>query len=106
MVIDLFIRRTPMSDLTIAQIVKAIETLSPRIPLSVDLWSTREIAAYLKRKQPTVRDCVVTLPGFPQAIRLPAPVRSGNSTRRSGQALWKAKEVINWVEKHQEHRVV
>ncbi len=88
-----------MSEL--AQLIKAIDRLSPRIPIVVDLWSVREIAAYLKRSESVVRERVTALPGFPQAIRLPAP----GSKRGRGNPLWKAREVIAWVEKHQEHRV-
>lgn len=82
-------------------IIRAIEgLLSPRIPLSVDLWSIKEISSYLKRSEAVVRDRITALPGFPQAIRLPVPNGKGR-----GQPLWKAREVIDWVEKHQENRL-
>ena len=81
-------------------LLDAINNLSPRIPITVDLWSVKEIAAYLKRSEAVVRDRITALPGFPQAIRLPVA-----GSKRRGQPLWKAKEVIAWTEKHQENRV-
>jgi len=64
------------------QLIEAIDRLSPRIPVVVDLWSVREIAAYLKRSEPVVRERVTVLPGFPQAIRCRCPaVRRGVVTR-------------------------
>jgi hypothetical protein len=67
----------------------AINKLSPRIPIMVDLWSVKEIAAYLKRSEAVVRERITALPGFPQAIRLPVARSKGR-----GQSLRKAKEVI------------
>jgi hypothetical protein len=81
-------------------LLDAINNLSPRIPLTVDLWSVKEIAAYLKRSEAVVRERITALPGFPQAIRLPVAGSKGR-----GQPLWKAKEVIAWTEKHQEKRI-
>ena len=81
-------------------LLDAINNLSPRIPVTVDLWSVKEIAAYLKRSAAVVRERITALPGFPQAIRLPVAGSKGR-----GQPLWKAKEVIAWTEKHQENRV-
>ena len=80
-------------------LLDAISNLSPRIPITVDLWSIKEIAAYLKRSEAVVRERITALPGFPQAIRLPVLGSKGR-----GQPLWKAKEVIAWTEKHQENR--
>ena len=56
-------------------------------------WS-RHIAAYLKRSVDTVRDDIITLPTFPRPIRLPmrGAVRA--------QALYKARDVIAWAERH------
>lgn len=79
----------------ISLLLEAIEKLSPRIPINIDLWSIREIAAYLKRSEAVVRDRIVAIPSFPEAIRLPV----GSSSRR-GQPLWKAREVIAWAEKY------
>jgi len=100
-------------------LLDALGKLSPKIPVEVDLWSVREIAALLKRSEAVVRERIVTLPGFPKAIRLPAasagatrgapqsPVRRGRpSVSRAGlgQPLWKAREVISWIESHQERQ--
>ena len=84
---------------TIDQLAAAVANhMKSVIPLEVDLWSTVEIAAYLKKSPASVADRVVCLPGFPQAIRLPS------ATGGKGHPLWKAIEVIAWTEKHQERR--
>ncbi len=77
-------------------LAKLLERLTkpavPPLPVSVDLWDTKHISAYLKRSLDTVRDDIVCLPSFPKAIRLPTPGRA--------QALYKAREVIAWAESH------
>ncbi|HEB94364.1 MAG TPA: hypothetical protein ENI94_13070 [Gammaproteobacteria bacterium] len=78
------------------EIEQLLKLIQPQIPITVDLWSVREIAAYLKRNPNNVRDRVTKLPGFPTPIRL--PTESG----KRGQPLWKAKEVIAWAEKHRD----
>lgn len=73
-------------------IEQLIERLAkPALPVSVDLWDTKYIGAYLKRSVTTVRDRVVIRPDFPKPIRL----------ERGGNALYKAREVVAWAEKHQ-----
>lgn len=84
---------------TIDELTSAIHELSPKIPLNADLWSSTEIASYLKRSERSTMEKVVILPGFPQAIRIPTP------TGGHARPLWKAKEVIEWVERYQEKRV-
>ena len=64
------------------------------MPVAIDLWDTRHIASYLKRSVDTVRDDIITLPSFPRPIRLPV-----RGTVRA-QALYKAREVIAWAERH------
>lgn len=83
-----------MSELEmVAKLVQAIEKMQqPALPVSVDLWDTTHIAAYLKRSVNRVRSDIVCLPSFPRPIRLPVPGRS--------QALYKAREVIAWAERH------
>ena len=83
----------------IDQLAAAIAKHMPApIPLSVDLWGIKEISSYLKQTAQSVSERVVSLPGFPQAIRL--PTQSG----KKGHPRGKASEVIAWVEKHQEKR--
>jgi len=65
------------------------------IPIEIALWSTKEIGEYLQRPAQVVRERIVTLPCFPEAIRLPNGA-GGRSFPR-----WKAAEVIAWVESHQ-----
>lgn len=64
----------------------------PTVPLSAQLWDTEAVASYLKRSYTTVRDTILPLPGFPQAIRLPGKGRS--------YPLYKASEVIAWAESY------
>ncbi|AOJ70783.1 MULTISPECIES: hypothetical protein [Burkholderia] len=69
--------------------------IKPAIPLEIALWSTKEIGVYLQRPAQVVRERIATLPGFPEAIRLP----SCDGGR--GFPRWKAAEVVAWVESHQ-----
>lgn len=80
------------------------DRITPALPLSVQLWNARMIASYLQRSTAVVLERVVTLPDFPTPIRLPstrakskcnANSHIGNAT---GQPLWKAIEVIAWVD--------
>lgn len=63
-----------------------------RIPLAVDLWSTAEIADYLKCSERYVLDNFAARPDFPPAVRLP-----GKGARR-GHPRYKAADVIKWAE--------
>lgn len=65
---------------------------APTQPISIALWDTKEIAAYLHRSVDRVYSDIVCLPTFPKPIRLPVKGRA--------QALYKAREVIAWAEKH------
>jgi len=76
------------------------QLLNPSIPVEVDLWSSKEIAAYLKQKPRTVAEVTCRIPGFPQTIYLPSATGKGRAHPR-----WKAREVIQWAEKYQENRV-
>ena len=71
----------------------AAPVLTPTQPISIALWDTKDIAAYLHRSQDRVYSDIVCLPTFPKPIRLPVKGRA--------QALYKAREVIAWTEKHQ-----
>lgn len=76
---------------------KILEQLSkpqtPSLPVAIDLWDTRMVAAYLKRSVDTIREDIVTLPSFPKPVRL--PLASGARS----QALYKAREVVAWAER-------
>jgi prophage regulatory protein len=72
------------------------EKLNATVPFDIDLWSSDQIAAYLKKDRRKVMERVVCLPDFPKAIRLPS-VTGGKQ-----HPLWKACEVIQWVESYQE----
>ena len=62
------------------------------VPLTNALWTTEQIGFYLHRSIDRVRSDIVCLPSFPRPIRLPVEGRA--------QALYKAREVIAWAEKH------
>lgn len=93
---------TTGTDMSTDQILeKLLERLSaviqpppPPQPIAIALWDTKDIAAYLHRSKERVYTDIVCLPTFPKPIRLPI---EGRRT----QALYKAREVIAWVEKHQ-----
>jgi len=70
------------------------ERLPQAIPMSIALWDSNTIAAYLKMSSRQVSEHIATLPDFPKAIRLPLG-KYGSRPR------WKAAEVIEWVEKYQ-----
>jgi hypothetical protein len=84
-------------ELTMETVDKLIETLvermsKPMLPVSVDLWDTKHIGAYLKRSVDNVRKEIVCLPSFPRPVRLPVHGKA--------QALYKAREVIKWAESY------
>ncbi|CAJ0877918.1 hypothetical protein R20233_02370 [Ralstonia sp. LMG 32965] len=77
----------------IERLVEAIEKrVRPPIPLSVALWDIATVAQYLQRDPNSVRERIACLPSFPKAIRLPT------GGRRGSHPLYKATEVIAWVE--------
>jgi len=70
--------------------------MRPPIPVEIDLWDIATIAAYLKRSESVVRERMACLPSFPKAIRLPS------TKTAKGQALYKAREVIQWAAGYQD----
>jgi len=92
-------RGTPMyndSDLIARLAAELAKQLRPALPIEIDLWDIATIATYLKRSESVVRERMACLPDFPKAIRLP-------STRAvRGQALYRAKEVIQWASQYQD----
>jgi hypothetical protein len=82
-----------MNQTELSQLAAEIAQHLPRqLPLSVMLWDSELIGQYLNRSHRHVMERVVIQPTFPAAIRMP-----------KAQPLWKAIEVINWVEKFKEH---
>lgn len=77
---------------------KIAEAMRPAMPVEIDLWDVKTIAAYLKRDPAVVRERICCLPGFPAAIRLP------NAKGQRMHPLWKATEVIAWAESYREHK--
>ena len=84
------------SDLIARLAAELAKQLRPTLPVEIDLWDIATIATYLKRSESVVRERMACLPDFPKAIRLP----STRSVR--GQALYRAKEVIQWAARYQD----
>lgn len=72
-----------------AEIVKL---MPPPIPIEVAMWDGDMIAAYMRRNPRTVKERIVMDPSFPKAYRITT----------NAHPLWKASEVIAWVEQHKE----
>ena len=79
---------------------KLVAKLPPIIPLEINLWDVKTIAAYLKRTPSVVRECICCLPSFPAAIRLP------NANGQRMHPLWRASEVIAWAESYRQTKTV
>lgn len=80
----------------LAKILEKLSTPAPTAtqqPISIALWDTKDIAAYLHRSVDRVYSDIVCLPSFPKPIRLPVKGRA--------HALYKARDVIQWTERHQ-----
>ena len=83
----------------IQQLASAIgANIRPPIPVDIDIWSSKEIAEFLKYSETQVMNRIVCLPSFPCAIRLP----TGESKR--GNPRWEAQEVIEWAKKFKEKK--
>ncbi|WP_084663657.1 hypothetical protein [Pandoraea faecigallinarum] len=86
------------------------DRISPALPLAIQLWNAKTIGSYLQRSPAVVLERVVTLPDFPTPIRLPSTRAKSKSDANShvsgtmGQPLWKAIEVIAWVDSHRKTR--
>jgi predicted DNA-binding transcriptional regulator AlpA len=87
-----------MTESEIEALADALAARQPRIPIEVDLWGTKEIAAYLKMIASQVGQRYAPRPDFPKAIRL--PTHDGHRSH----PRWKAVDVIAWAEKYLERR--
>jgi hypothetical protein len=89
-----------MNDQELNALAAAIAAkMRPTISFDIDLWSSAEIALFLKRSQTSVTDRIVCLPSFPSSIRIPVLGSSGKS-----HPLWKATDVVDWAESHRERK--
>ncbi|WP_081075641.1 hypothetical protein [Burkholderia stagnalis] len=79
---------------------KIAEAVRPALPVEIDLWDIKTIAAYLKRNPAVVRERICCMPNFPAAIRLP------NVNGQRMHPLWKASEVIAWAESYRETKSI
>lgn len=68
----------------------------PPMPFEFVLWSAEDIAGYLRRASPrVVTDRIVKAPDFPKPTQLPSP-------KGKGHPLYKAIEVVQYIEKFRE----
>ncbi len=74
--------------------VEIAEHIKPSIHVNVDLWSAKECAALFKRTPKYFTQYIAPNPDFPKPVRIP-------TIKGQGNPLWKAKEVLKWVEKFQ-----
>lgn len=63
-----------------------------QLPIEVQLWTTHDIAGYLKIDPNKVVQRYASLPDFPKRIEL--PTAEGKITH----PRWKAADVIRWAE--------
>lgn len=68
------------------------ERLPQPFPLSVQLWTGDMVAQYLHKDPRYVKEKMLVKPDAPKAIRMYG----------AGHPLYKALDVISWVEKYQE----
>lgn len=80
------------------------QKIQPTIPVDIDLWSAKEIGAYLKVSPRQALERYSHMPDFPKPIRLPSTdPRAAAAGKKPGKGhpRWQAKEVIAWALKHQ-----
>lgn len=89
---------TPEPNL-IDQLARAVAAHMPaQMPVDIALWDSADCAAFMRVSINHFRQYIASLPGFPQAIRLP------KADGKRGQPRWKAREVIEWTDSYQERR--
>ncbi len=73
------------------KIAKAMEASASamRISKAPELWTTEDIAAWLKLKNAEVRDRIVKMPTFPEPF---SPTQA-----KQGHKVWFAADVIEWA---------
>lgn len=64
-----------------------------RIPVEIDIWTAKEVAALLKCSSRQVLERYASKPDFPKPIRLP-------SETGRGYPRWYAREIILWADKY------
>lgn len=80
-------------ELLIQKLAAAIaDKIKPAVPFEHQLWTTEDIASYLKIDPNKVVQRYASQPDFPGRIELPT------SEGRRSHPRWKAIEVIRWVE--------
>lgn len=72
--------------------------LPAQIPVDVALWDSSDCASFMRVSCGHFMQYIAPQPKFPQALRFP------KLDGKTGQPRWKAKEVIEWADSHQEKR--
>jgi len=76
--------------------INALITAMHENDLSNDtLWDMKAIGKYMRLSVSTVQQRVVTIQGFPRAIKLP-------TTDNGGQRRWQPAEIKAWAGRHKE----
>lgn len=70
-----------------------VRLLRPEIPLEVDIWDAKTVAAFLKVAPRYVTERYALMDDFPTPFRLP-------SKNGRGHPRWKAVEIIRWAEQY------
>lgn len=95
--LDLILTKLALLEVRLAGLdERLMQAPIPILPTSIDLWDTRHIGAYLKRSTDNVRKEIVCLPSFARPVRLPVHGKA--------QALYLAREVIEWAKSFKEKR--
>lgn len=79
------------------ELIEVIRGGSPAIPFDERLWNAGHIAEYLCRSAKDVSDNVTKTPGFPKPVEI-VTSRCGTEDTFRGRKLWKAIEVVDWVD--------
>lgn len=76
------------------------ERIIPKVsvPLESQLWDAGQIASYLGMSKSQVTQRFLPLTDFPRAIRIPT------ADGHRSNARWKAAEIIEWAERHQDRK--
>lgn len=72
--------------------VAVAQKVKPAVPLDVALWDIESIAVYLIVSKAQAQR-YIAMPGFPDRARF-------SSEKGKGHPRWRAREVIEWAEKH------
>lgn len=84
-----------MNDTVEKQILATLQAIEkkPNIPITVARWNSAACAEFLQKSPKYFLEHIACRPDFPEPNRIKLP------GKRKGQPLWKASEVIKWLDK-------